>query len=167
MTYLRHNLQLLVRTNVLALAHSSLELLYDLVVQWRSRGDGHLDLAPRGADQLLKLLADTLQNAQAVVLGKGLEEVANGVGLVGDVGGLLDLGHNLALVLGGEGRGAQDGLKAGILLEGLGEALDGLGDAVEGLRLDGGGVLPMAVLVAVFDCALSLEGNCRRTRAEA
>ncbi|KXS94400.1 hypothetical protein AC578_7792 [Pseudocercospora eumusae] len=136
-----YNLQFLALTNVLALAHSVLELLHDLVVQWRSAGNSHLHLSACSTHQLRKLLSHTVQYSQSVVLGKSLEEVLNSVGLVLHVDGLLDLGDDLLLVGNCESRRGQDLLELGVLLECLPEALHGFGDRINGVGFGGGGVL--------------------------
>ena len=152
-TYLWCDLQLLALANILALANSRLQLLHNLVVQRCGRCDSQLNLALRRADQLRKLLAHALEDAQTVVLGKGVEEVGDGVGLVLDAGGLLELLHNLLLVLDGKSGRLDDAGELGVLLEGLVQAVNGLGDVVEGGGLGGGGVLPMAV--SVGDCGIA------------
>ena len=138
-TYLRHNLQLLALANKRALADSGLQLPDDLSVKRAGGGDGHLDLAAGGRHEGAELLADALKDGETVVGGQGLEELLDG--LVGAAGGLLELGDDLLLVLGGESRGGQDGLEAGVLLEGGLEVLHGLGDGIEGGGLGGCGVL--------------------------
>ena len=150
-TYLGHNLQLLALTNKRALADSVLQLPDDLSVKRAGGGDGHLDLAAGGGHEGAELLADALEDGKTVVGGQGLEELLDG--LVGAAGGLLELGDDLLLVLGGESRGGQDGLEAGVLLEGGLEVLHGLGDGIEGGGLGGCGVLlgaPEASVSRVF-----------------
>lgn len=92
------------------------------------------------AHQSAELLADALQSTEAVVLGKGREEVLENVGLVG-TGDFLELRDDLLLVGVGESRGTEDGDQLGVGLQGLAEGSEGLGGRVEGGGLGGGGVL--------------------------
>lgn len=103
-------------------------------------GDVEVDLTTVSAHQSSELFADTLEGAETVVLGKGLEEVLDDTSLVGtgDLSELLDDG---LLVGGGQGGGAEDGGQLLVGLEGLAEAGDGTGGLVEGGRLGGGSVL--------------------------
>lgn len=109
------------------------------ITTYLSRGDNQLNLALGGGDELGKLLADAGQDAEAVVLGEGGEEVANGV--VGTAGLLLELGDNGRLVVGAEGGSVEDGDELLVLLENGLELRQGLGGRVDGRRLDGRGVL--------------------------
>lgn len=84
------------------------------VFTYGSAADSHLDLATRGSHQLGKLLRNTLEDAQAVVVGQGLQEVLDGLAAAGS---LLELGDDGGLVGIGESRGAQDGGELGILLD--------------------------------------------------
>lgn len=93
-----------------------------------------------GAHQSRELVADTGQGAEAVVLGQGVEEVLEDVGLVG-TGNLLELSDDLLLVGIGQGRGAEDDIQLLVGLEGLAEGRDSLGGRVEGSGLGGSGVL--------------------------
>lgn len=158
-TYLGHNLQLLALANVLALANSGLQLLDDLGVERAGGGDGHLDLTAGGAHEGGELLADALEDAEAVVLGQGLEELLEG--LVGDAGGLLELADDLLLVLDGEGGRGQDLLQLRVLLEGGLQVLHGAGDGLEGGGLGGRGVLWFArnMLVSPVCLYISLRAN--------
>jgi hypothetical protein len=146
-SYLRHHLQPLALTNILALAHSILQLLNNLLVQRLRARDDEFHLTPRGAHQSTELLHHALQHAQAVVLGQRRQEVLQGVVLVLDVGALLQLGDDLLLVRLGEGGRAEDALQAGVALEGVAQVLEGAGDGVEGTLLGGGGVLCVVILV--------------------
>lgn len=102
-------------------------------------GDLELDLAAGGAHDGAKLLADALQETQAVVLGERAEEVldrlAAGAGLLGQ------LGDNGRLVLGGEGGSGQDLRQLGVLLDNGVEVAEGLGRGIEGRGFGGGSVL--------------------------
>lgn len=138
-TYLRHNLELLALANVLALANSGLQLPDNLGVQSAGGGDGHLNLATGGAHEGTELLGDALEDGEAVVLGEGVEELLQGV--VGDAGGLLELGDDLLLVLDGEGGRGEDLLQLSVLLEGALEVLHGARDGLERGGLGGRGVL--------------------------
>lgn len=140
-TYLWHNLQLLALSDVLALADSVLQLLHDLVVKRRSRGDHKLDLASLSAHEHTKLLRDTLKYAKTVVLGQGLEEVCEGVGLVGNTSALLQLSDDLLLVRDRECRRGQDGLELGVALEGGVQVVHGFGNGVDRGLLGSGRVL--------------------------
>lgn len=105
-----------------------------------SRGNVQLNLTTVGAHQGTELLADTLEGSETVVLGKGLEEVLEDVGLVG-TGNLLELLDDLLLVGNGQGRSAEDGGQLGVGLQGLAEGSDSLGGLVEGSGLGGSSVL--------------------------
>lgn len=105
-----------------------------------SGGDAQLDLAAVSAHQSAELLADALEGAETVVLGKSGEEVLQDVGLVG-TGDLLELLNDLLLVGDGQGGSAEDGGQLGVGLQGLAEVGDGLGGLVESRGLGGGGVL--------------------------
>ena len=104
-----------------------------------SAGNHHLDLAAGGAHELAELAANAGEEAEAVVLGEGGEEVADG--LARGAGVLLELGDDGALVGGREGRGLEDGDQLGVLLDQAGEGGDALGGGLEGGGLDGGRVL--------------------------
>lgn len=109
-----------------------------------SAGDDEFHLAARGADDLGKLVGDALEEAEAVVRGQGGEEVLDR--LVGSAAqGLLQLGHDGALVgLIQRGR-RQDGSQLGILSV---QAVDGVqrpGRGLEGGRLHGRRVLDCVV----------------------
>lgn len=107
-------------------------------IQWAtygSAGDSQLDLAPSGAHQLAELMADALQETQSVVLGEGVEEVLDGVGLVLAAGVLLELGNDGGLVLGGERWRKHDLGQLGVSAVDVVEGTEGLGDGVERLRL--------------------------------
>lgn len=102
-------------------------------------GDGDLDLAAGSGDDGGELVADAGQEAQAVVLGEGLEEVLDrlvaGAGLLGE---LLDDGLLVGL---GQGRRREDGDQLGVLLEEGAEVGEGRGGGIEVRGLDGGSVL--------------------------
>lgn len=107
---------------------------------YSSRGDDQLGLTLLGAHQGGELLANTLEDAQSVVLGKSLEEVLDGLILL-SANLVLELGNDLGLVGEAESGSDKDLLELGVALEEGGQALEGLGRAVEGLGLDGGSVL--------------------------
>lgn len=156
-TYGVGDLKLLALANVGGLGDGGLEPVEGLVVEGLEhyvstvssiygaeethlgRGDDELDLALGGADDLAELFADALEEAEAVVLGEGGEEVADG--FAGGAGLLLELGNNGRLVLGAQGGGGQDGGQLGVLGDEGVELGEGLGCGVERGRLDGGGVL--------------------------
>ncbi len=102
-------------------------------------GDHHLDLAAGGAHELVELAADAGEEAEAVVLGEGGEEVLDG--LARGAGVLVELGHDGALVGGGQGRGLEDGDQLRILLDQGTEGGKAPGGGLEGGGLDGGRVL--------------------------
>ena len=102
-------------------------------------GDHHLNLAAGGAHELVELVADAGQEAQAVVLGEGGEEVLDG--LARGAGVLLQLGDDGTFVGGGQGRGLEDGDELGVLLDQAAEGGEALGGGLERGRLDGGRVL--------------------------
>lgn len=102
-------------------------------------GNDHLDLAAGGAHELAELGDDAGEETETVVLGEGGEEVLDG--LAGDIGALLKLGNDGALVGGGEGGSREDVGELGVLSEEVSEAGDGLGGRLEGVGLDGGRVL--------------------------
>ena len=107
---------------------------------YSSAGDGQLNLTTGGAHEGTELLGNTLKLVESVVLGQSLEEVLDGVVLVLDVEGLLDLGNDLLLVGLAEGGGIKDGLELGVSLEGGSEVLETLGGGIQRLGLDSGGV---------------------------
>lgn len=114
-------------------SHSSVENTYS------SAGNVHLNLASCSGHQGTELLADATEEAKSVVLGKGLEEVLDGI-VLGT--GLLDeLLDDDGLVLNGQGRGGEDGGELGVVLEESAELGEGAGGGIEGRGLDGGRVL--------------------------
>lgn len=114
------------------------------VQTYLSAGNNHLNLTLRRRHQDAKLLTNAVQQAKPVVLGKGVEEVADrlatGASLLRE---LLDDG---GLVLGGERRRGKDALELGILGEEGLEGVEGLSRGVEGRGLDGRGVLRWPLL---------------------
>ena len=90
--------------------------------------------------QLTKLLTDTAQGTQPVVLSEGSEEVLQDIALVSTTE-LLQLLDDLLLVVGSEGRGAEDGIEFGVGVQDLAEGSELPGGLVEGGGLDGGSVL--------------------------
>lgn len=104
-----------------------------------SRGDNHLDLAAGGSDDLVELVADALEESESVVGSESLEEVLDGGSVAA---GLLDqFGYNGRLVLGAQGRGAEDGIELGVFLADGTEGSEGLGCRVEGRGLGSSSVL--------------------------
>lgn len=114
-------------------SHSSVESTYS------SAGNVHLNLASCSGHQGTELLADASEETKSVVLGKGLEEVLDGVVLGTDL--LDELLDDGGLVVIGQGRGREDGAELGIVLEETTELGDGAGSGIEGRGLDGGRVL--------------------------
>jgi hypothetical protein len=117
-----------------------------------STGNSHLDLAARRGDELVELLANTPEEAEAVVLGEGLEEgLDRGAAAAGVLDQFADDGR---LVLRAQHRGGQDLGQLGVLDDDGVEGGDGLGGGVEAGGLDGGGVLQQregsALLGTVF-----------------
>lgn len=108
---------------------------------YRSAGDDQLDLTAGSAHQLAELVADTLQDAQSVVLGQGGQEVLDGVVGARGTEGLLQLGNNGALVGIGQSRSAQDGGELGVLGNDIVQGAERLGGRVERGGLGGGSVL--------------------------
>ncbi len=103
------------------------------------RGDGHLDLTLGGGNDLVELVADALEEAESVVVGKSLEEALDGGAAAA---GLLDeLGDNGGLVLGAQGRGGEDGVELGVLVGNGTEGGERLGGRIESRRLGGSSVL--------------------------
>ena len=87
-----------------------------------------------------ELLADSLQNTQPVVLGQGGQEVLQDVTLV-STSDLLELLDDGLLVVGREGRGADDGGELAVSLQGLTKGSEGLGGLVKSSRLGRSSVL--------------------------
>lgn len=107
---------------------------------YRSAGNVQLDLSPVRAHQLSELLRDALERTQPVVLGKSLEQVLDdAVLVVAQV--LLELGHNLLLVLDGEGGRTEHRGELGILLEDVAQRVEALGRGIERVGLRGRSVL--------------------------
>ncbi len=131
-SYLRHNLQLLPLTHILALTHSLLELAHDLLIEGRSTGDRNLDLASGGRHDDGEFVAHALEHRQAVVLGEGVEEIGEGIALVLHARALRNLGHDLLLVAHSQSRSREDGLQFWVPLEGVVHILQRLGDGLEG-----------------------------------
>jgi hypothetical protein len=107
---------------------------------YSSAGDGQLNLTTGSAHEGTELLGNTLKLVQSVVLGQSLEEVLDGVVLVLDTEGLLDLGNDLRLVGFAEGGGLKDSLESGISLEGGMEVLETLCGGIQRVGLDSGSV---------------------------
>lgn len=96
--------------------------------------------------QSTELLADTVEGAETVVLGKGFEEVLDDAGLIG-TGDLGELLNNGLLVGIAQGRGTEDVDELLVGLEGFTEGSDGAGGLVESGRLGRGSVLFIGRLV--------------------
>lgn len=87
-----------------------------------------------------KLLTDTLQDTETVVLSQSDKKVLEDVRLV-SAGDFLQLRDDGLLVCVGEGGGAEDGGQLFVGLEGFAEVGDCFGGLVEGGGFGGGGVL--------------------------
>lgn len=94
-----------------------------------SASNGHLNLTTGSRHDLAKLLANALQKAQSVVLGKGLEEVLDG--RVAAASLLGELGDNGRLVLGAQRGSGQDGTELLVLFENGAEVSEALGGGIE------------------------------------
>ena len=127
------------------IAHSSLKLLHGLVVQRRSARNGELHLAASGAHELCEFLGNALQHAQTVVLGKGVKEAGDGVGLILDGDGLLELGYDLLLVLDRQSWRGDKSLQLWVLLESRVQVFEGFGDVVDRGVLGRRGVLEIGL----------------------
>lgn len=108
---------------------------------YSSRSNRELNLASRSTHEHGKLVGNRLQNAQAVVVRKSLQEVLDDVPFIHIADVLSQLGDDLVLVASGEHGGMEDSVELGVLLEDSGERLEGFGGAVEGGGLCGGRVL--------------------------
>jgi hypothetical protein len=97
-----------------------------------------------------KLLYNTLQYAQSVVLSECVEEVLDDAVLVGAANVLLELLDNLLLVRDGERGSVEDLVKLGVLLEDSLKSLERLCGGVEGVGLGGRGVLPQLLAKLLF-----------------
>lgn len=95
-----------------------------------------------------KLLANSLERTQTVVLGKSTKEVLEDIALV--TGDLEQLLNDLLLVGGREGGGADDAGELAVSLEGLVESKEGAGGLVEGSRFGRGSVLSLSVVSFLF-----------------
>lgn len=89
----------------------------------------------------LKLLTNTPQHTQPVILRQRVEEVLQDLALPGTTSDLLQLLDDLLLVRGAQHGRADDGGQLLVLLEGFVQVCQRLGDLVEGGAFDGGGVL--------------------------
>lgn len=89
--------------------------------------------------QSRKLLTDTLQQTQAVVLSEGLKEVLDNVTLV--TGELLELLDDLGLVGGSQGGSGDETGQLAVGLEDLAESGEGLGGLLKVGGLGGGSEL--------------------------
>jgi hypothetical protein len=103
--------------------------------------------------QRRKLLADTLQQTQTVVLSEGHEEVLDDIALV--AGDLLELLDDQGLVGASEGGSGDETGQPAVGLEGLAEAGEGLSGLLEVGGLGGGSELFIAIqLVMKFQLDL-------------
>lgn len=109
------------------------------------------------AHQRPKLLHNALQQTQPVVLRQRVQEVLEDAVLVSGsaTGNPLELGHDLLLIRGGQGRRVQDGSQLGVLLENGAQLRQGLGDVVEVGSFGGRSVLissfsPNSISIASF-----------------
>lgn len=91
--------------------------------------------------QLRKLLTNTAQQPQPVILRKRRQEVLHDVALISGAHDLLQLRDNGLLVRDRQRRGGEDADEFRVGLEGRAEAVQGLGGSVEGGGFRGGGVL--------------------------
>lgn len=84
------------------------------------------------AHERSKLLHNALQQTQPVVLRQRIQEVLEDAVLVGGgaTGNPLELGHDLLLIRGAQGRRVQDGGELGILLEDGAQLCQGFGDVL-------------------------------------
>lgn len=141
-THLVCNLKFLSLSNILALRNRRLESAQSPVIQRRGTRNRELNLAPTSTHQQTKLLSNTLQQTQAVVVGECGEEVFYGVTLVASGASVfLELGDNLRFVAGGEGGRHKDRSQLGVLGVDRFEGSHGLGDTIEGGGLDSCSVL--------------------------
>ena len=122
--------------------------------------NGKINLTTVSTHESTELLANSLQNTQPVVLGQGGQEVLQDVTLV-STSDLLELLDDGLLVVGGEGRGADDGGELAVSLQGLTKGSEGLGGLVKSSRLGGSSVLLSSNLSV--HCSFSLFGsfNCQ------
>lgn len=95
-------------------------------------GNVQLNLPPMRAHERSKLLHNALQQTQPVVLRQRIQEVLEDAVLVGGgaTGNPLELGHDLLLIRGAQGRRVQDGGELGILLEDGAQLCQGFGDVL-------------------------------------
>lgn len=111
-----------------------------------SAGNVQLNLALVRAHQSAKLLDNTLQQTQSVVLSKRGKEVLEDFALVGAAGNSLQLLHDLLLVAHGQSGGVEDDGEFGILFEDVAERGEGLGNLVEGRGFGRGSVLRIVLI---------------------
>lgn len=123
-----------------SLAGKILSTLLSQLITHLSTGNAELDLTTVSAHQSRKLLHNSLQQAQTVVLSQGVEEVLHNVALV-RAGNLVELLHDLLLVAGREDRGLEDGGQLGVLLEDLTQLGESLGDLLQRRSLGRSSVL--------------------------
>lgn len=141
-------------------------LLLALVSQERFSGgetdscarNSHLDLSSSGAHQFAELLAHALQETQSVVVGEGGQKVLDCDVLVRASGVLLQLGHDLGLVLGTESWGTKDGRQLGIFVVYVVQGADSLCDDVERGSLHGCSVLFLLRVSHVLAATTSKKG---------
>lgn len=142
---LGNDLDALALEDVVRLGDGALEAAEGPAVERRSAGNDQLNLSPVRTHEHTKFLHNTLQHAQAVVLGESREEVLYDALLIGIANVLLEFLDNLLLVRDGEGGGVQDLAELGVLLENCRERLERLCGGVEGVGFGGCGVLPIIV----------------------
>ena len=87
-----------------------------------------------------EFLADAFKGTETIVLGEGVEEVLEDIGLVA-TGNLLELLDDLLLVGIGKGRSVEDGSQLLVALQGLTKRSNGLRGLVEGSGLGRSGEL--------------------------
>ena len=88
-----------------------------------------------------KLVHNTLQHAQPVVLSQGSKQVLHDALLIRIANVLLQLSNHSLLVRGGQGRRTQNLSELCVALEDVGERVERLGRGVEGIGFGGRSVL--------------------------
>lgn len=147
-THVGDDLELLALA-VLGLRNSLFETRDALAVEFLSRSDVQVELAAVSTHQGAELLADVLEDAQAVVLGQGGEEVLEGVALVATARELLQLGDDFLLVGACQGRCPDDRCQLAVRLERLAEDSQGTGNLVQRRGLDRCRVLFLFVSISL------------------
>lgn len=107
----------------------------------RSAGNSQFNFTSGSTHQLSKLLTNSLQKCQSIVLGQSFQEVLDGITLILTTGVFLELLDDLRLVGCRESGCLHDGSELSIFLEDVVEGLERAGNAVESRGLAGCGVL--------------------------